>query len=63
MELTPSQLKAIAALQGAGELDAAKEARSAYENGKTYNGGRRRLSTRLKKFISDANFWTSQGRK
>jgi len=63
MNLTPSQQKAIDALIAAGETEAAHEASRAFADGKTYNASKRRLPTRIKKFISDANFWTAQGRK
>lgn len=55
MDLTPSQLKAVAALENAGEFVAAGEARSAFESGKTYNPGRRRLPQIVKTAIQRAN--------
>ena len=55
MELTPSQLKAIAALEGIQEFVAAGEARSAFEAGKTYNPGRRHLPNIVKCAINRAN--------
>ena len=53
--LTPSQQKAISALEGIQEFVAAGEARSAFEAGKTYNPGRRRLPQIVKTAIQRAN--------
>lgn len=62
MSLTPSQQKVITALNDAGEVIAAAEAKKAYESGKTYTAGRK-LSTRIKKLVADANYWTRFAQK